>query len=158
MNKMTLTVLGKITVVKTILLSKLTHLLISLPSPNKVYIKALETMLYNYIWGSRTERISRNQLTKDYKEGGCRMVHIDTFIKSLKLSWIRRIFYSDASWKTLFSTMYKTDQKKLESFGNYYPIILTNKFKNDFWKETLFTYSELQSEFICDKNEDILTR
>ena len=52
--------------------------------------------------------------------------------------------------------MYKTDQKKLESFGNYYPITLTNKFKNDFWKETLLTYSELQSEFICDKNEDIL--
>ena len=156
-NKRNLTVLGKITVVKTILLSKLTHLLISLPSPNKVYIKALETMLYNYIWGSKTDRISRNQITKDYKEGGCRMVHIDIFIKSLKLSWIRRIFYSDASWKTLFSTMYKTDQKKLESFGNYYPIILTNKFKNDFWKETLLTYSELQSQFICDKNEDILS-
>ena len=33
-NKRNLTVLGKITVVKTILLSKLTHLLISLPSPN----------------------------------------------------------------------------------------------------------------------------
>ena len=105
-NKRNLTVLGKITVVKTILLSKLTHLLISLPSPNKEYIKALETMLYNYIWGSKTDRISRNQITKDYKEGGCRMVHIDIFIKSLKLSWIRRIFYSDASWKTLFSTMF----------------------------------------------------
>ena len=69
-NKRNLTVLGKITVVKTILLSKLSHLLISLPSPNKVYIKALETMLYNYIWGSKTDRISRNQLTKDYKKGG----------------------------------------------------------------------------------------
>ena len=30
-------------------------------------------------------------------------------------------------------------------------------FKNDFWKETLLTYSELKSEFICDKNEDILS-
>ena len=85
------------------------------------------------------------------------MVHIDTFIKSLKLSWIRRIFYSDASWKSLFFTMYKTDQNKLESFGNYYLIILTNKLKNDFWKETLLTYSELQYEFICDKNEDVLS-
>ena len=42
-------------------------------------------MLYNYIWGSKTDRISRNQITKDYKEGGCRMVHIDIFIKSLKI-------------------------------------------------------------------------
>ena len=48
-KKRNLTVLGKITVVKTILLSKLTHLFISLPSPSKVYIKALETIFYNYI-------------------------------------------------------------------------------------------------------------
>ena len=60
-NKRNLTVLGKITVIKAILLSKLTQLLIRLPSPNKVYIKALETMLYNYICGSKTDRISRNQ-------------------------------------------------------------------------------------------------
>ena len=84
------------------------------------------------------------------------MVHIDSFIKSLKLSWIRRIFYSEASWKSLFFAMYRTDQNKLGSFGNYYPIKLINNLKNDFWKETLLTYSELQSTFICDKNQDIL--
>ena len=156
-KKRNLTVLGKITVVKTILLSKLAHLFISLPSPSKVYIKALETIFYNYIWGSKTDRVSRNQLVKDYKEGGCRMVHIDSFIKSLKLSWIRRIFYCEASWKSLFFAMYKTDQNKLGSFGNYYPIKLINNLKNDFWKETLLTYSELQSAFICDKNQYILS-
>ena len=152
-KKRNLTVLGKIAVVKTILLSKLKHIFISLPSPSK----ALETIFYNYIWGSKTDRVSRNQLVKDYKEGGCRMVQIDSFIKSLKLSWIRRIFYSEASWKSLFFAMYKTDQNKLGSFGNYYPIKLTNNLKNDFWKETLLTYSELQSAFICDKNQDILS-
>ena len=152
------TVLGKITVVKTILLSKLTHL-ISLPSPNKVYIKALETMLYNYIWGSKTDRISRNQLTKDYKEWGCRMVHINTFIKSLKFPWIRRIFLFRCIMEIIILYyMYKTHQNELESFENYYPIILTNKLKNDSWKETLLTYSELQSEFICDKNDDTLVQ
>ena len=60
--------------------------------------------------------------------------------KSLKHSWIRRIFHSDVSWKSLFFTMYKTDQNILESFGNYtHLIILTNKLENDFWKETLLT-------------------
>ena len=58
-------VLGKITVVKTILLSKLTHLFISLQSPSKMFIKVLETMFYNYIWGSKTDRVSRNELAKD---------------------------------------------------------------------------------------------
>ena len=53
--------------------------------------------------------------------------------------------------------MYKTDQNKLGRFGNYYPIKLINNLKNAFWKETLLTYSELQSAFICDKNEDIVS-
>ena len=46
-KKRNLTVLGKITVVKTILLSKLTHLFISLPSPDSHYIKTLETLFFN---------------------------------------------------------------------------------------------------------------
>ena len=51
----------------------------------------------------------------------------------------------------------KTDQNKLGSFGNYYPIKLINNLNNDFWKETLLTYSDLQSAFICDKNQGILS-
>ena len=42
-SKRNLTPLGRITVVKTLLLPKLTHILISLPKPNDRLIKTLET-------------------------------------------------------------------------------------------------------------------
>ena len=73
-DKRNLTVLGKVTVVKTILLSKITHLLISLPSLDTNFTKKLEHILFNYVWGGKTDRISRNKMIKDYKDGGCRMV------------------------------------------------------------------------------------
>ena len=42
------------------------------------------------------------QMIKDYNDGGCRMVHVPSFIKSLKLSWIKRLFNSEATWTHLF--------------------------------------------------------
>ena len=84
-NKQNLSVFGKVTVVKSILLSKITHLLISLPSPDTNFIKKLEHILFNYVWGGKTDRISRYKMIKDYKDGGCRMVHLDNSLNHLNL-------------------------------------------------------------------------
>ena len=156
-NKRNLSVLGKVTVVKTILLSKITHLLISLPSPGTNFIKKLEHILFNYVWGGKTDRISRNKMIKDYKDGGCRMVHLDSFIKSLKLTWMRRIFSSESSWKYLFFAMFKTDQTKLETFGNSYSKVISKRFKNDFWNEVLSISFEFSKIVNNQTNDNILS-
>ena len=65
-SKRYLTVPGRITVVKTILLSKLTHLFISLPTPDCHTIKNLEKLLFKFIWGSGKDRVARYQLIQDY--------------------------------------------------------------------------------------------
>ena len=114
-------------------------------------------MLFNFIWASKTDRISRNQIIKDYKDGGCRMVHLTSFVKSLKLSWIRRMFASEASWKCLFFTMFKTDQGKMESFGGFYAKYISRKFKNDFWNEVLHTFCKFDSIPTCHNANDILS-
>ena len=85
-------------------------------------------------------------MMKDYTDGGCRMVHLDSFIKSLKLTWMRRFFSSESSWKYLFFAMFKTDQTKLETFWNSYSRIISKRFKNDFWNEVLsksFEFSKI---------------
>ena len=51
-KKRNLTVLGRICVVKTLLISKLVHLFTSIPSPNAETITNLETILFNYIWNA----------------------------------------------------------------------------------------------------------
>lgn len=45
---------GRITVIKNLILPKITHLLISLPNPPRKHIKEIETIFYNYIWNSKT--------------------------------------------------------------------------------------------------------
>ena len=60
-SKRNLTVLGRVTIVKSLLLSKLTFLILTLPDPPGYMIKELDSMFYKFIWKG-VDRISRNQM------------------------------------------------------------------------------------------------
>ena len=61
-SKRFLTVLGRIVVVKTLLLPKLNHLVLSLPSPEGTLISEINSKFHHFIWGGKIDRISRNQM------------------------------------------------------------------------------------------------
>lgn len=52
-SKRNISTLGKITVVKSLHLSKFNHLFISLPKPSSQWIQQFEKTLYNFIWGNK---------------------------------------------------------------------------------------------------------
>ena len=81
-----LTLLGKITVIKSLALSKLVHLLTSLPNLNQSKLHDLNTLFFNFIWGGKTERIKRNTLIGDISQGGLKMIHLKSFCWYLKIS------------------------------------------------------------------------
>ena len=61
-SKRNISTLGKITVVKSLLIPKITHLLISLPRPDKQMISKLEKILFKFIQIHTTADI--NELCK----------------------------------------------------------------------------------------------
>ena len=79
-----LTVLGRVTIIKTLIISKLTHLFISLLNPPKPMIKHLNKMLFQFIWQNKPEKIKRELLLQDYKNGGIKRSDIQNVITSLK--------------------------------------------------------------------------
>ena len=58
-NKRFLTPLGKVTVIKTFLLSKHNHIFLSLPNPDPTYLKELNEIFFNFIWSNKLDKISR---------------------------------------------------------------------------------------------------
>jgi len=52
-KKRMLTPIGKITVIKTFLLSKLNHLFTSLPNPPLSFMEKLNTIFYSFIWDKK---------------------------------------------------------------------------------------------------------
>lgn len=55
-----LTPIGKITLIKSLIVSQLNHLFITLPNPNEKTIKQLNDILFNFIWNSKIDKIKRN--------------------------------------------------------------------------------------------------
>jgi hypothetical protein len=90
-KKRKLTLLGKIAVIKSLAVSKFTHLFLALPNPPTHLLKRLVKLLYKYLWNDGNDRIKRNVITKPYKEGGLQMINLEVFIQALKISWLRKI-------------------------------------------------------------------
>jgi hypothetical protein len=61
-----LTLLGKVTVIKTLALPKPIYLLTSLPN--------LKQSLFNFIWDGKPEKLKRNTLIADFEDGGLKEV------------------------------------------------------------------------------------
>ena len=80
--KRSLTVLGRITVVKSLLVSKLNYLFLSLPNPTKELMKEIDRSLHTFIWEGKPDKISRIQMSQPYHLGCKNDKHIHLHAQS----------------------------------------------------------------------------
>ena len=138
-----LSLLGKVTVIKSLALSKLVHLLTSLPDLNQQKFNELNTLFYNFIWNGKSERIKRNTLIGDVIQGGLKMVHIQSFCSYLKIGWIKRCIENiDGSWQKILlcnlqcfggARVFSLQKDKIREIGL--------QVKNPFWRDVLLSFS-----------------
>ena len=88
-KKRDLTLFGKITVIKSLAISKLNHQIMNCQYDDDI-IKRINKILYGFIWG-KIDRIKRNTLICNIQEGGLNMIDIESHIEALNATWIERI-------------------------------------------------------------------
>jgi hypothetical protein len=155
-SKRFLTVLGRIVVVKTLLLPKLNHLVLSLPSPEGNLISEINSNFHHFIWGGKTDRISRNQMALPCNKGGTGMIQLDCFMKALKITWIRRLLKYDNNSKiyNLFKVnapVYNFDYSSQE-YWNY----VVKNCHNDFWKQVFISWRDYTSLLFPMSRDQVL--
>ena len=101
----TFTPFGKITAIKSVVLSKITHLLLNLPDPHDNFLKALNTLLFSFLWGGKTDKIKRPGMCQRYEVGGLKMVDVKSFVSALKISWLRRILCDNGKITKILQVM-----------------------------------------------------
>ena len=103
-KKRELSIFGKIIIIKTLAISKITFLLLNLISPNDT-IKKIKTLLFNFIWGKR-DRIKRNILRQDSIHGGVNMIDIETHCIALSASCVPRVINSEQNNWSFYGKQY----------------------------------------------------
>ena len=126
-----LTPIGKITVIKTLLLPIFYHLLISLPNPTQTILNKLNNIFYDFLWEGPA-KIKIKVIIKQYLQGGLNMINLNAFIISLKTTWIRRLIVNDGNWSNIIKE--KIDLKHITVYGEEYIQMLGNKIKTNFGK------------------------
>ena len=104
-----LSLVGRITVTKSLLLSQITHVLSSLPSPSEKLIKEINKTLFTFIWSSKRNPIKRIRLCQQIKENGLAMIDISSYISSLKMKWVKRLITGkhNVMWELMPHTLQK---------------------------------------------------
>ena len=95
-----LTLLGKITVLKSLVVSQLVYLLTPLKS-NYSALTEINKLLYTFLRNGKGVKIKRNVIINDYCDGGLKMIDIFSFNKSLKVTWIKKYLdnSNNGKWK-----------------------------------------------------------
>ena len=139
-----LSLLGKITVFKSLIFSKIIFITYLSNIPTSI-IDKIETIKKDFIWNGKRPKVKHSALIGDYAEGGLKDIDIRAKVKSLHLCWIKRLYSLPFHpWKNI-------------------PLkIITNEFKQDifysntspkpppslpsFYKNILHSWSELAQD------------
>jgi len=94
-----LTLHGKITVFKTLVVSKLVFCSYLTDVPKSI-IETVKTIQKSFIWSDKPAKIKNLTMCNSYERGGLQMTDIDFKIDALHLSWVKRLFdENDHQWK-----------------------------------------------------------
>jgi hypothetical protein len=88
-QKRDLTLYGKLTIIKSLIVQQLTYALTILPSPGELFLNDIEKIILNFFWDDKPAKIKKNILFKEKTEGGLNLTDIKIYAKSVKLKlWV----------------------------------------------------------------------
>ena len=135
-----LTPLGKITVIKSLLLPILNNLFISIPNPTDQILKELNNIFFEYLWEGPA-KIKQSIAVRQHCQGGLQMINPKAFINSLKLTWLRRVIISTIPWQSVLKNI--VNFQEIFTLGRENIISLIRNVKHKFWVDVLKVYADI---------------
>ena len=148
-NRRSLSLKGKILIIKTLLLPILTHIFTALPRPPNEFMARLKTILFQFIWNGKVDRIKRSSLCKPYADGGMAMVDIDAYDAALKATSVRREITGNHDWCRLFRQEIARGRFIWER-NSPSLMEMTRRTSNDFWAKVMVAMVQYDESISVD--------
>ena len=144
-----LTPFGKITIIKSLALSKLSHVAMVCPLVDKSLLTKLKNMTFNFLWNGKPDRMKRTESGLPSEKGGLNMPDIEAFWASLKMTWARRLLATNCLWQKILNLNLLYVDHDMGDLWYGGPTLLrkiANKLSNLFWKEVIETFALLTED------------
>ena len=104
-----LTIYGRVTIIKSILLAQFVYVIIPLLRPSGRILNEITTFVFNFLWGSKRDKLKRDLVTQKREKGGLAMFYPCDFILGLKLKILQKIgdINFSHSWKDIVLSQVK---------------------------------------------------
>ena len=139
-----LSIYGKVTVIKSLIIPAFVYISLLLPVPKEI-VKELNQMIFKFLW-KEIDKVTRLSTINEYENGGLKMIDLESMIKSLRLAWLKRIFQcNNGAWRSFLRFL-------LEPFGSLFLFHCNYDIKkihisSKFYSELLQWWSEFRSVF-----------
>lgn len=138
---------GRINIFKSMLLSKFTHLSISLTAKPQLITKLTEAANY-FIWGVHQNKIAYKRMILPPEQGGMGAVNIEQFFRLLKVSWFVKATESTDVWVAVLESILAENGinsvEEVFTVGDEKLRNVERKTKHPFWKEALNTLADVK--------------
>ena len=141
-----LSLIGKITVVKTLAIPKLIHALQTLPSPPEEINNKIKNIIRKFLWNNKRAKISLEQLYKAIDDGGLALTDLKLLCLSLKVGWVKRLIMTEGGWQNLFRAKICTEKELVWQLDNYSLKCFAKNVCNPFWKEVFECWRKYSAE------------
>ena len=151
-GKRRLSLIGKITVIKTLAIPKLVYAMKVLPSPSKGIIDRLNKLFKSFIWKEGKTRIILSQLEQDISNGGLRLTNISFLNNALKISWIPDVIKGNKSLGYIFQNIVNYDKHSIWFLDTCSLQKFLSRVNNSFWSDVLKAWRVYKIIFEKDIN------
>ena len=87
----TLTKIGKILVVNTLITSQFVYKFLHNYNPSRKFLEHIKQLIRHFIWDGKPSRVAYNKLIRDYPDGGLKLVDLSLKVTSLEAAWVPKI-------------------------------------------------------------------
>lgn len=106
-DKRGLSIMGKVVLAKTFLLSRLVYLMQGLVIPH-VILKKIDAILYKFLWKKKVsekkafEKVKRAVINAEYERGGLKMISAVDMQNSFQIAWVKKLILDNgAKWTAI---------------------------------------------------------
>ena len=125
---------GKVTILKSLIISQMTFLFSVLFVPQYI-LQKLDRLIFSFLWDGKTPKVKRETMINNINEGGLGMPDVYSVNNTSKISWIKRLTNErDCKWKVLILYMLNLNSAHL---SHKIPEIWISQCKTDFHKQLL---------------------